>query len=480
MLLDLKILQSARTNEGADAIFGYTMKIIRAHPELAHLRDATLRYHSEAIMAAINDTILRLEYLQQRSRPQDSKNKKDCCLPDKTRQWTLDHPTEQVARDYHAIQVAKANHDRATNVKHTFTGACDKITTSVMHDPTPLLIGATVSIGSTLRHKNWSPDVVILDEASQCTEGDGARALVDTRPSLWVVAGDTAQMAPFCESESNGQCFNIWANVLKISVLERAIYSTPRGNHHYLTMSFRSHPSCLDLVSMTHYGHRLRTGRLATYKWSTELSRNVNKVLTSPDYLSMFTDPHARNRVLGTQHTPNAALHNRQYFFNVRDRSQVEANGTSSFNPKGDDAVCKFAQDLVKWAGVSQSEIHVMSMYRTDVEELQSKLEALGLNNIEVSTVHSFQGSQNKIILLHFVASTLSPTHPVGHFGEPHRLCVAIPRAQEFQFFFGDLSRWDECRLDPKNLFGRSVDHQHIVAVLDYVQRYNQVAHWPS
>jgi hypothetical protein len=94
-------------------------------------------------------------------------------------------------------------------------------------------------------------------------------------------------------------------------------------------------------------------------------------------------------------------------------------------------------------------------MYKHDAEAIRFLLADLNLwgveitdqeGDVETATVDAFQGREKKIILVHFVAANPSGNTGLGHIANARRLCVATTRAQEYQFFSGNLTHWVQHR----------------------------------
>ncbi|GAB7353787.1 hypothetical protein MBLNU459_g4170t1 [Dothideomycetes sp. NU459] len=466
LLLRFKVLQTARTNQGADAVFRYTIAAMEAHQtELKQLLPHALRWHSGGVEKHIAAAIYQLEDLGRAPSVADSNLKHPYSLSAMIKKWVLDNPKTQLSKDWLEWQSAKAQHRRA-QVKMSLSDINKDIQQHILKSVS--LLSATSSIAWSASEAGWHPDIVIFDEASQATEGDFARAVIRSSPLLVVLAGDPAQMSPIVLSSDPDKNQNIYGNVLSTSVLERTIYSKPRGSHFKLKQSYRGHPSTFWLASRLIYGSQLVTG-LPKKDWTTNVSNSVRKMLMSAPYANKF-----QPQTLAQVQRDTC----RQFFFDVGGHSVREQEGFSSFNPAGDFAVCQFASDLVNRAGVSAAKISILTMYKADLKALQTGLAERGVEGIEVKTVNSFQGGQNKIVILHFVAAVRDGPNPVGRIGQPNRLCVALTRSEEFLFLFGNISWWLQCRRSGSSLLGKDERFNHIVALMDHVMQQKQIVKW--
>jgi helicase required for RNAi-mediated heterochromatin assembly 1 len=104
-----------------------------------------------------------------------------------------------------------------------------------------------------------------------------------------------------------------------------------------------------------------------------------------------------------------------------------EKNGTSKWNSHE----VLYAANLYKHIlrqGLSQTDITILSMYGEQVKRIRKQLKEMGLNKVQVYTVDSFQGQENKLIILSLVRA--NHTNNVGFTDSPNRMCVALSRAK--------------------------------------------------
>ena len=100
-------------------------------------------------------------------------------------------------------------------------------------------------------------------------------------------------------------------------------------------------------------------------------------------------------------------------------------------SPRQADAVRALVQALCA-RGVPQSRIGVIAPHRAHVAAVRQRLAASGLTDVLVDTVDRFQGGEREVIILAIgVDRPMAPGEPGTEFlGEPHRLNVALTRAQ--------------------------------------------------
>ncbi|PFX18911.1 Helicase required for RNAi-mediated heterochromatin assembly 1 [Stylophora pistillata] len=86
---------------------------------------------------------------------------------------------------------------------------------------------------------------------------------------------------------------------------------------------------------------------------------------------------------------------------------------------------------------VPPSKITVLCSYRGQVDEVKKHFRKEDkLSDIKVTTIDSFQGQENDIILISLVRSNNIPT--IGYLSSMNRLCVAISRARCGLYLFGN------------------------------------------
>lgn len=118
-------------------------------------------------------------------------------------------------------------------------------------------------------------------------------------------------------------------------------------------------------------------------------------------------------------------------------------------------------------------------MYKHDAAVIRAILASRGLwdvkvgdqeGDVETATVDAIQGREKKIMLVHFVVADPSGSTSLGHIANARRLCVATTRAQESQFFFGNLTFW----LQHDQL--RSADKMK--KLVDFCRKVHQIMNW--
>ncbi|KAL8672982.1 MAG: hypothetical protein Q9168_002576 [Polycauliona sp. 1 TL-2023] len=102
--------------------------------------------------------------------------------------------------------------------------------------------------------------------------------------------------------------------------------------------------------------------------------------------------------------------------------------------------ICEFFNYLVK-NGVKPKDITVLTFYNGQRKIILSNLRQhpnLQSEIFKVVTVDSYQGEENGIVLLSLVRS--NTTNSIGFLSVANRVCVALSRAQQGFYIFGDAS----------------------------------------
>ncbi len=270
-------------------------------------------------------------------------------------------------------------------------------------DDYPVVLSTTHSIKTSL-----SPDclfdLIIVDEASQVDVATGVLALSCAKRV--VIVGDEKQLPNVISEDTRQQATDIWNkyrptcqawNYANNSLLSSATLLWPQAPNVLLREHYRCHPKIAGFFNRKFYGGNL-------------IVMTVDR--GEPDVMQViFTVPgnHARGRV----------------------------------NQRQVDVISQEVLHSLRQQGVS--DIGVIAPYRDQVAMLRA---ALG-GNVEVDTVHGFQGREKQAIIM----STVD--NEIGDFVDDAKLLnVAVSRAQRsltvvlaegqdnFRTNFGDLVRY--------------------------------------
>lgn len=270
-------------------------------------------------------------------------------------------------------------------------------------DDYPVVLSTTHALKTSLA-PDCLYDLIIVDEASQVDVATGVLALSCARRA--VIVGDRKQLPNVIDEESRRQVGEVWAihklacqawDYTSNSLLTSATTLWPEAPSVLLREHYRCHPKIVGFFNHKFYDDKLIT---------------MTADRGEPDVMQVvFTVPgnHARGRI----------------------------------NQRQIDVIRQEVLPLLRGAGVT--DIGVIAPYRAQVAMLK---DAIG-EDVEVDTVHGFQGREKQAIIL----STVD--NDIGEFvDDPQLLNVAVSRAQRrlvvvmadrpdnFTSNFGDLVRY--------------------------------------
>ncbi|MDL5244887.1 AAA domain-containing protein [Leptospira weilii] len=259
----------------------------------------------------------------------------------------------------------------------------------------PVVVSTPVaSARSVLEGRQF--DFCVLDESSQGLE-----------PAFWIpilksdrviLAGDHKQLPPSLFSEKNSLEFTLFEKAA-----ERLETS---GRVFLLDTQYRMKDEISFFPSMEFYSNRLKSGR------------------PEPERISNFPETFPFGNAL-------------QWIDTAGTDSEEVAVDDSLTNPFEADLQVRLCT-LLRENNWSEEEITVLSPYRAQVRLISEKLREAGLTKIGVSTIDSFQGRENRCILLGFVRSNSEGRS--GFLKESRRINVGMTRAKDLLLCIGDSS----------------------------------------
>ncbi|EMK21588.1 AAA domain-containing protein [Leptospira kirschneri] len=241
--------------------------------------------------------------------------------------------------------------------------------------------------------ENRTFDFCVLDESSQALE-----------PAFWIpilksdrviLAGDHKQLPPTLFSEKNS---------LETTLFEKAAERLEsHGRVFLLDTQYRMKEEIVSFPSKEFYSDILKSGR-----------PEKERIPETFPFLNAF--------------------------------QWIDTAGTDSEEVIIDDSISNpFEADLqvrlcflLKENDWPEEEITILSPYRAQVRLISEKLRDVGLTKINVSTIDSFQGRENRCILLGFVRS--NPEGRSGFLKESRRINVGMTRARDLLLCIGDSS----------------------------------------
>ncbi|EMO34343.1 AAA domain protein [Leptospira santarosai str. HAI821] len=259
----------------------------------------------------------------------------------------------------------------------------------------PVIVSTPVaSSRSVLEGKIF--DFCVLDESSQALEP--ASWIPILKSDRVILAGDHKQLPPTLFSDRNS---------LETTLFEKAAERLEFSNRVFLLdTQYRMKDEISSFSSMEFYSNRLKSGRPMS-------ERTSNFPETFP-------------------------------FGNAF--QWIDTAGTDSEEVSMDDSIINpFEADLevrlcilLQENNWPEEEITILSPYRAQVRLLSEKLREAGLFKVQVSTIDSFQGRENRCILLGFVRS--NPEGRSGFLKESRRINVGMTRARDLLLCIGDSS----------------------------------------
>lgn len=235
------------------------------------------------------------------------------------------------------------------------------------------------------------PDVLIIDEASEATEGSIAAAFLPSLKHLALV-GDHQQLTP--RPITRILTHKVFA--LNVSLFERLVL----GGMPYqmLTIQRRMIPKIRQLVNI------------------------------------FYPELGDHSSVMGRERTKGVAADLLWFTHTWPEQASHGASGHSFCNNTEADMIVGFAKYLIS-CGTPVEKLTILTFYTGQQELIQSKL---GVFNV-CKTVDSFQGCENDVILLSMVRSPgPGQGNKVGFLENVHRATVALSRARNNLFVFGN------------------------------------------
>lgn len=242
-------------------------------------------------------------------------------------------------------------------------------------------------------------DLVVIDEACQCTESSVWQAIL--RADMIVMAGDHCQLPPTVLSDQAS------AEGMRDSMMQRLIEHQGEWIYRRLTVQYRMNDAIMEFSSREFYDESL----IADSSVSSHRLCDLDGVQTTP----MTEDP------LMFVDTAGANLN-----------EELERDGQSKLNPGEGRLILQFAQELME-SGVQADQIAIIAPYAAQVRWLRNQPD---LYEIEIDTVDGFQGREKEAVL---ITLTRSNDHgEIGFLSDTRRTNVALTRAKRKLIVIGD------------------------------------------
>ncbi|MCH1920373.1 AAA domain-containing protein [Shewanella sp. A3A] len=303
-----------------------------------------------------------------------------------------------------------------------------------------IVAGTCVGLGrSSLGLTSTAFDLVVIDEAARCTASELA---VPMQAGRWcVLVGDQAQLQPRIEetvlslvAEKTGYS----AEDITESAFQ-TVFESGFGNliSQRLSTQYRSLPAIGRVVSNSFYGQALQPGRLISDVPDTSYPPALSVPLTW-----VYTDD------MGAE---------------AFQKPQKNGSSKSLINPVECNLIAGMLMDwdqsqaFQKWLENKTDKepaIGIICSYAAQAAAIRHKLQLARISDrmrtaIKVGTVDSYQGKENRIIILSLVRNNADgkrfdgrPTIRPGFMSRPNRINVAASRAMDRLVIVGARERW--------------------------------------
>lgn len=293
-----------------------------------------------------------------------------------------------------------------------------------------LVCGTLVGVGRrSLELTESSFDWVIVDEAGRAQAAELMVALQSGKRVLLV--GDHKQLPPFYHLQHlklAAKTLELGRGIFYESDFERAFKATAGVT---LDTQYRMVEPIGDLVSECFYAKdmgKLHTGRGDSPDWYAQLPSPWNNAVSWID--SSSPNPQGSEEDMG-----------KGRYYNLREvRLLLDALQTLANN----DSIVQLEETIT---AEQPYPIGIITMYRQQKEEIEnaiSRAEWAGAlrSLIKIDTVDSYQGQENKIIILSLVRDNSDKLQ--GFLRDAPRINVAISRAQERLLVLGACRMWSK------------------------------------
>ena len=242
-------------------------------------------------------------------------------------------------------------------------------------------------------------DLVVVDEACQCTEPAIWQAML--RADSLILAGDHCQLPPTVVSKQAArEGFNV-------SSMERLVSQFGSDVFRRLKVQYRMNERIMEFSSEQFYEGDLEADSSVKSHELGDLSHVTPSEATAP--------------VIEFWDTAGA-----EWF------EELEPDGLSKRNRKEAAWVVQQVRDLMD-AGVREEEIAVIAPYAAQVRLLRNRLQS---RKLEVDTVDGFQGREKEVVIVSLVRSNTDGE--IGFLSDTRRTNVALTRAKRSLRVIGD------------------------------------------
>jgi ATP-dependent RNA/DNA helicase IGHMBP2 len=306
----------------------------------------------------------------------------------KAGKWTRGKPEPGARRE-----VRQEARDLLADARRLESQAVERI----LNSATILCATTTGLDGGILGDRSF--DLVVIDEACQCTEPNCWVPL--PRGGRLVLAGDHCQLPPtVLAREAAAQGFGV-------SLMERLVALYGDAITRLLTVQYRMNQAIMDFSSREFYGGALVADASVAGHRLADLPGIRAEALTEEPV--EFID------------TAGAGY-----------EEEREPDGESRLNRQEADIVCRKVRALLE-AGLAPGDVAVIAPYSAQVRLLRERLAMPGL---EIDSVDGFQGREKEAVVISLVRSNVEGE--IGFLADVRRTNVALTRARRKLIVVGD------------------------------------------
>ncbi|XP_022837763.1 NFX1-type zinc finger-containing protein 1-like [Spodoptera litura] len=257
------------------------------------------------------------------------------------------------------------------------------------------VVGMTTSGAARMRKllQTIAPKIVIVEEAAEVLEQHIITSLTKDCQHF-ILIGDHQQLRPSASHIKLAKRYNI-----EVSLFERMITN---GIHsRRLNVQHRMRPEIAALISPHIYKDLANHPSVETFKNVPGVEKNV-------------------------------------YFFTHDYQEHVINEGNSRENRKEGDMALALANYLMQ-QGFTSDDITILAAYSGQMFYMKKEREKYAsLSRVKITVVDNYQGEESRIIILSLVRN--NPDNQIGFLGTENRVCVALSRAKEGFYIFGNMN----------------------------------------
>ncbi|KAJ0176718.1 hypothetical protein K1T71_007897 [Dendrolimus kikuchii] len=256
------------------------------------------------------------------------------------------------------------------------------------------VVGMTTSGAARMRKllQAIAPPIVIVEEAAEVLEQHIVSSLTKSCRHL-ILIGDHQQLRPSASHMKLARHYDIEVSLFE-RMIKNGIHSRRLGVQH------RMRPEIAALISPHIYPDL----------------ENDPSVETFPDVLGMDKNV---------------------FFFSHQYEEEENIENSSKSNQKEGNIVLAVANYLMQ-QGYTADDITILAAYSGQMFYMRKERENYPyLKDVKVTVVDNYQGEESKIILLSLVRN--NKENKIGFLGTENRICVALSRAKEGFYIFGNM-----------------------------------------